>query len=168
LGERVKVKWPNDVLVGDKKISGVLCEYVAPAGAVVIGVGINLLQTQEQLPVELATSLRAEGVGDVSAESVLAGYLSNLRASYESLVAANFDAEASGLRAKVLAACATVGHPVRAILPADQEFAGVATDIDGTGRLVIRKDSDASLVSISAGDIVHLRHFDLSSERIVS
>ena len=168
LEERAKVKWPNDVLIGDKKISGVLSEYVASAGAVVVGVGINLLQTRDQLPVELATSLSIEGVDGFSGESVLEGYLRNLRVNYELLVAAHFDAQASGLRAKVLAACATVGHPVRAILPGDQEFSGVATDIDGTGRLVIRKDSDGSMVTISAGDIVHLRHFDLSSERIVS
>ncbi len=166
LGERAKVKWPNDVLVGDKKIAGVLSEFVSPVGAVVIGSGINLLQTRDQLAVEQSTSLQLEGVEGFTAESILSAYLINLRGYYQALAAANFDATA--LRAKVIAGCATIERSVRAILPGDQEFTGVATDIDPTGRLVIRKDLDSSLVSISAGDIVHLRHFEAGSERIGS
>ena len=168
LGERVKVKWPNDVLVDGKKIAGVLSEYVAPVSAVVIGAGVNLLQTEDQLATDSATSLSLEGASGIAPEEILAAYLSKLRSSYSALVASSFDVEASSLRARVIAGCATVNSKVRAILPGDQEFTGTAIDIDATGRLVVRKDSDGTAESISAGDIVHLRHFGGSFERIGS
>src|SRR5690606_15502419 len=54
----VTLKWPNDVLVGGSKISGVLSELVVGrAPSVVVGAGLNLTMTVEQLPVPTATSL---------------------------------------------------------------------------------------------------------------
>jgi BirA family biotin operon repressor/biotin-[acetyl-CoA-carboxylase] ligase len=152
----VGVKWPNDVLVGELKIAGVLSEFVPKVDAVVVGMGLNLTQSREELPVETATSMRLAAGQNVAAEGVLAGYLKNFRAEYDRLVAANFDADTSGLRAKLLAASATVGRPVRAILPGDTELLGTATDIDAGGRLVISHDGAST--TLAAGDIVHLRH----------
>ena len=62
-GVPAAVKWPNDVLVGGKKICGILTERVlGPGGAaVVIGIGVNTAMTPEQAPVEQATSLAMEG-----------------------------------------------------------------------------------------------------------
>ena len=60
-GSDVGLKWPNDVLVGDRKLSGVLTELLGDLSGVVVGAGINLTLTREQLPVPTATSLELEG-----------------------------------------------------------------------------------------------------------
>jgi BirA family biotin operon repressor/biotin-[acetyl-CoA-carboxylase] ligase len=156
LGADTSVKWPNDVLVGDLKIAGVLSEYVPAAGAIVVGLGMNLKQTRAELPVETATSLALALGHEVEAEAVLLEYLQNLRSDYAALVASGFDADATGLRQRLLANSSTVGRPVRAILPGDLELLGVARDIDAGGRLVLTADGKETV--LAAGDIVHLRH----------
>ena len=56
------LKWPNDVLVGERKVSGILAE-LTPHG-VVVGSGLNLTQSADELPVATATSLALEGAAD--------------------------------------------------------------------------------------------------------
>ncbi len=61
-GVEVALKWPNDVLVGDRKLAGILVERVeGPRGAgAIVGVGLNVSQTPSELPVPTATSLAME------------------------------------------------------------------------------------------------------------
>src|SRR5690606_1406180 len=58
----VTLKWPNDVMVGDHKIAGILVERVETdlGPAAVIGIGLNVNQTREELPTDTSTSLRVE------------------------------------------------------------------------------------------------------------
>lgn len=162
----VGLKWPNDVLVGEKKISGVLSELIGDQTGVVIGAGLNLLQSQEDLPIQNATSLSIEGATSSNLDEVLASYLSNLRELYLAWVNSSGNAVASGLRNQVIQACATLdragNNRVRAILPsgnnADAEVVGSAVGIDETGRLIIQPDGQSDVIAVAAGDIVHLRH----------
>lgn len=161
--QTVGVKWPNDVLVDDRKITGVLTELVTVAGqiAVVLGAGINVSQSQEQLPIANATSLQIEGAVlpatlDERLDAVLAAYLTHLSHWYQRFVAADFDPAVSGLLDAVSQNCLTIGRPVRAILPGDAELLGTAVGLDATGRLIL--DAAGTRHTISAGDIVHLRH----------
>lgn len=158
----VGLKWPNDVLVGEKKISGVLSELVGDLSGVVIGAGLNVLQNKAELPIENATSLQIEGAINLDLDEVLAGYLENLRGLYQAWVAAGGNAVASGLRNQVIEACVTLDHAgnnrVRAILPGDAEIIGAAVGIDDTGRLIVQPDGEKEVVAVAAGDIVHLRH----------
>lgn len=147
LGAKASLKWPNDVLVGERKISGVLSELVSP-GIVVIGAGLNLRQTQEELPIPNATSLAIEGL-DVALPQALEAYLKELVPLYK-----NFDEAA--LRDQVREVCGTLGLEVRAIMPGDNELMGKVIDIDPAGQLII--NSDNTLYAVGAGDIVHLRH----------
>src|SRR5699024_2341273 len=57
---RAGVKWPNDVLVGGRKICGILAELASDT--IVVGSGVNTRMTAEQLPTDTATSFAAEGV----------------------------------------------------------------------------------------------------------
>jgi len=152
------LKWPNDVLVDGLKICGVLAE-LAPGGAVVVGAGVNTAMTTGQLPVPTATSLAALGVPVTAAlsDELLAGYLARLRVLVDDYLAEGGDAVASGLHAAVEAACSTLGLPVRAELPGGEELHGVATGLDGAGRLELRRASDGRVVAVAAGDVVHLR-----------
>ena len=168
----IGVKWPNDVLISDQKVSGVLSELVplnaaneasqfGQGMAVVVGAGINLTQQRSELPVETATSLSLEGAQLPFDEAerfdlVLSGYLTRLAHWYQKFTDAKLAAVASGLRQAVVENCVTLGRPVRAILPGDVEQLGRAITIDDSGRLVL--EANGQPVPVAAGDIVHLRH----------
>lgn len=159
----VSVKWPNDVLVNERKISGILSELLPDLSGVVIGAGLNISQSQDELPIESATSLalelaKSEGVPEVSNDQVLAAYLGELRALYSRFVESNGDAVASGIRDEVAQRCGSIGRRVRAIMPGDQEVTGNGVGLDETGRILIQPDGARELFAVSAGDIVHLRH----------
>ncbi len=157
-GSEAKLKWPNDVLVNDKKISGVLTELVPDLSGVVVGAGLNILQGSEELPIEAATSLNLEGAHSPTVDDVLQVYLENFKILYSAYNQVRGDAVASGLRAAVVENCASIGRRVRAILPGDQELLGEAVGLDDTGRLVFLPDNSGQVMPIAAGDIVHLRH----------
>jgi BirA family biotin operon repressor/biotin-[acetyl-CoA-carboxylase] ligase len=153
------LKWPNDVLVGDRKLAGILAEQSPAGDAVVVGVGLNVATPQDALPVSPsglpATSLLVEGA-DVAREPLLVEILRCLEREYLAF-RADPDPERSGLLAEYTAACATLGRTVRVELPAGRVLSGVAEGIDRGGRLLVRPAEAASVTPVSAGDIVHLR-----------
>jgi BirA family biotin operon repressor/biotin-[acetyl-CoA-carboxylase] ligase len=155
LGASGRLKWPNDVLVGGRKISGILCERLAD-GAVVAGAGLNVTMTPEELPVPTATSLAIEGA-ETETDTVLATYLGELRSLCGRFVESGGDAERSGLRGEVVAACETIGRSVRVELPDATRLTGTAVDIDSAGQLVV-EDQDGVLRPVAAGDVTHLRY----------
>jgi BirA family biotin operon repressor/biotin-[acetyl-CoA-carboxylase] ligase len=162
---QVGLKWPNDVLVGEKKISGVLSELIGELTGVVIGAGLNVRQDKAELPIDNATSLKLEGAQSLELDDILAIYLENLRGLYQPWVAAGGNAVASGLRNQVIEACSTLDRAgssrVRVILPSekgDEAIEGNAVGIDDTGRLIVQPDGQKEVVAVAAGDIVHLRH----------
>lgn len=155
--ERVAVKWPNDVQVGGRKVSGVLAELV-PEG-VVVGTGVNLTLEAEELPTAVATSLRLEGVeGEAArlADVLLADYLGRLLDATAALAEAGGDAQRSGLLDRVRAVSSTPGRRVRIVRAGRADADALAVDIDTDGCLVVRHD-DGSLESLAAGDVTHLR-----------
>jgi len=171
--DSVGVKWPNDVLVNERKISGVLSELVplnqsgsegaqfGPSVAVVIGAGVNLTIAEADLPVPTATSLTLAGAQlpfalDDRLDLVLSGYLQQLSHWYRRFTEARFSAVTSGLRQAVIENCVSLNREVRAILPGDTEQVGRAVTIDDTGRLVLQVSGQP--IPVAAGDIVHLRH----------
>ena len=154
-GSPVGFKWPNDVQVDGKKVCGILAEVVP--GGVVIGAGINVTMTADQLPVPSATSLVLAGAEPSELfDRLLARYLRSLAGIVLSLWATGGDAEASGLRAAAGERCATLGREVRAELPGGAELTGTAIGIDLLGRLEIRTRS-GRVEPVAAGDIIHLR-----------
>ena len=155
LGLNPRIKWPNDVLIKGKKISGVLAEASADLSAVVIGFGINVNQTSLELPTDTATSLLVEKASDLDQDQLLAGTLTHFRKLYQELSQAGGDAVASGLRAKILTFSATVGESVEVSFPDGSLAFGKALDIDETGRLVVTTATET--LTVSAGDVLHLR-----------
>lgn len=158
---RVGLKWPNDVQIDGLKVSGLLAELTASGDAVVIGAGVNLSLSAEQLPTAVSTSLSlagAELTGDELADAVLSSYLTELRALYADFLRYGADVEASGTRAVLARLCTTLGQEVRVELPGGHDLFGTATDIDRSGRLELRRRSDGGLVAVAAGDVTHLRY----------
>jgi BirA family transcriptional regulator, biotin operon repressor / biotin---[acetyl-CoA-carboxylase] ligase len=155
LGQEAKIKWPNDVLIQDKKVSGILAEVATDLSCVVIGFGINVNQTATELPVETATSLLVETGGSIDRDQLLAAAIQNLKKLYFELSASGGDAEASGLRDAILRSSATIGQQVTVEFPDGKKAFGLAKQIDSTGRLVVETSSET--LTVSAGDVLHLR-----------
>jgi len=150
-----KVKWPNDVLIDGKKVSGILAEASADLSTVVLGFGINVSQTEAELPVDTATSLSIALGKQIARDELLAKVIKNIRSLYTELDLASGSAEASGLRRELVEVSATIGQKVSVEFPDQTKAFGMAKDIDPTGRLVI--ESNAETLSVSAGDVLHLR-----------
>lgn len=158
-GAALTLKWPNDVQVDGLKVSGLLAELVPAAGGVVIGAGLNLFMTADELPTPTSTSLTLVGANpDELLDRALAAYLAELRDLYLPFAAAGLDARASGLRDAVTRACSTIGRSVRVELPGGSDLFGTAVDIDELGRLVVSRLEDARREPIAAGDVTHLRY----------
>lgn len=159
----VTVKWPNDVLVGERKIVGVLAELVPETGAVVLGIGVNTAMTAQQLPVPTATSIAVEaGWGDDApdpvalADRVLATLVRELFDRVDRLAAAG-DPVAAGLAAEAAQRCGTIGRAVRVALPDGSTVRGTAIGIDPSGAIVVA-DHDGTELVVHAGDVTHLRY----------
>ena len=151
------LKWPNDVLIDDRKLAGILAEQ--SGDAVVIGIGINVATPRDALPASpvgpQATSLLAEGV-KVARDVLLVAVLRNLERWYRAF-REDPDPARSGLLAEYRTLCGTLGRSVRVELPGGRAVAGVAEDIDTDGRLLVREADATSLTPVSAGDVIHLR-----------
>ncbi|WP_218004888.1 biotin--[acetyl-CoA-carboxylase] ligase [Actinomadura macra] len=148
-----RLKWPNDLLVGDRKLAGILVEKIDDA--LVVGVGLNVGLREAELPVPTATSLAIEGAPLSDRAPLLRAILREFETWYREWTALGGDPESSGLRTAYKDLCATLGRPVRVELPGGEVMTGTARDVDGAGRLVVagaRGDS-----AISAGDVVHVR-----------
>lgn len=153
---RAQVKWPNDVLIGDKKVCGVLSELLPDGSGVVIGAGVNVFQSLEELPVETASSLALEKIAIESLDDLLHAYLKNLRAHIADFIALAGELGESDLHEQISLSCSSIGREVRVLLPNEKQFVGQAIAIDSIGRLVVQNEDETRAVSV--GDVVHLRH----------
>lgn len=159
-GGRTGLKWPNDVQVDGLKVCGVLAELLPAGDAVIVGAGVNLSLTVDELPVPTATSLALAGVedrGDELVDLVLSRYLATLAELVSRLAAAGGDETASGIHRVVSEWCRTLGKEVRVSLPGGDDLFGTATGIDATGRLLVR-GRDSRITAVAAGDVTHLRY----------
>ncbi|MFI6821831.1 biotin--[acetyl-CoA-carboxylase] ligase [Micromonospora sp. NPDC050187] len=159
-----RLKWPNDLLLDDAKCAGVLAEAVpggtlAQPSAVVLGVGLNVTLRADELPENPtglpATSLQLAGAAATDRDPLLRALLRAIADWYDRWRSAGGDAVASGLRDAYLAACGTVGRPVRVLLPGGEELTGTATGVDADGQLLV--DTVRGERSLAAGDVLHLR-----------
>lgn len=157
-GVRTQLKWPNDALVMDAeppaKIAGILSEQVltADGSAVVLGIGLNVSVTREELPPGIGTSIWLETGVEPDRTQVVATLIQRWWHWYDLWAAAD---GVQALREAYLGQCATLGQQVRAELPGAASIAGEATGVDQYGRLLI--DVNGVQQCVSAGDIVHLR-----------
>lgn len=154
-GVDARLKWPNDVLVGDGKLAGVLAEQAADG--IVAGVGINVSTGRAELPAGTATSLALEGAVRTDRQQLLAAALGEIERLYLPWAggASPGDPDASGLREEYRRRCATLGRHVCVELPGGDVARGTALDVDADGSLIVRTAD--GLLAVSAGDVVHLR-----------
>lgn len=179
-GLRVGVKWPNDVHVRDEadavagrtgpKLCGILSELLPGEGRgskqgldVIVGMGLNLLIPEWELPTERATSLLAAGADVGGAESLadpagqeLADRLMAGIAGELLRLAELASAEPRAARARVLRHSLTIGTEVRVHLPGGEIVDGRARALDADGALVVDLPT-GGVLTVSAADVEHLR-----------
>lgn len=153
------LKWPNDVVVDDpqrlalpgweraRKVAGILCEV--EGDTVVAGVGLNVSQREDELPVPQASSLALLGAPTIE-RGVLLGSL-----AYElSAVMATWadGGGAGGMEAAIMAVCGTLGRKVIVDRPGDEPLEGMALGLSHEGGLMI-ETVDGRTVTVLAGDV---------------
>ncbi|MCL2803279.1 MAG: biotin--[acetyl-CoA-carboxylase] ligase [Micrococcales bacterium] len=150
----LSIKWPNDLIIGHKKLGGILAQ-VGADGRIVVGLGLNVHQSQSELPSQAATSLRLEGYQTNRTElaiSILEGFGRHYR---------TWRARPASLIDQVRPHMSTLGQVVMASLLGGRTLTGTAIDLDQAGRLSLRLDS-GRLASLDAGEVTHLRPGSLS------
>jgi len=155
---RASLKWPNDVLAGGEapgKLAGILAEQAGDA--IVVGVGLNVSASRDELPSGQATSLWLAGAGSPDRQTILVAVLRELERWYLRWTSGPEpgDATASGLRDAYLRSCSTIGRDVRVELPGGGVLAGRATGVDTAGCLLV--SASDGMHAVSAGDVVHVR-----------
>ena len=165
VGLAAALKWPNDIVVlgdgdGPRKLGGILVERVDATAegfgvAAVVGIGLNVDLTVDELPTVLATSFLLEG-HVVDRELLATRVLDRVVAVAEQWDQSAGDVRTSGLMDRYRSICSTLGRRVRVERPGGTFLIGTALDIDDGGGLVIKPDVEAPVV-VTAGDVVHLR-----------
>jgi BirA family transcriptional regulator, biotin operon repressor / biotin---[acetyl-CoA-carboxylase] ligase len=174
-GVDARLKWPNDILVGDGKLTGILAEQTT-GDAIVVGIGLNVRGGAGDLPVPTATSLELHGAVQTDRNELLTEILRRLERWYRRWAepvssgpqpGRPGDADACGLRAEYLGQCATIGRVVKIALPGGRSLDGTAVDVDTNGCLIVR-DERGVLVPVSAGDVIHVRLAHLGAGHLIA
>ena len=142
---RLSLKWPNDVLLNDKKVAGILSERVQDG--VLIGIGLNVITPREDIAFQNATSLWIEGFILTERAALLIEILKSFAKCLS-----DWEKKEADFLAEYRVVSSTIGKRVRIETPSGHSVEENAVDVDSSGALVL---SDGTRVTV--GDIVHLR-----------
>lgn len=161
-GIEVKIKWPNDLMVSERKLGGILTEMKSDQDRIVfavIGIGINVNSSLDAFPSDVRAvaasvieELREKGYSqEISRTQIIAAILNELERWFKVLI--------KGGRIQLInewkKLSSTLGRKVKVVSGKDT-FSGIAEDIDDEGMLILRLPS-GGLKKISAGDVTMLR-----------
>ena len=161
----IAVKWPNDLLIAERKVGGILCESGTGARSgpfQVIGIGLNINGERNDFPEdlrEMATTIRHETGHPVERNRLLAKFLHELEACVEEFESRGSERVALAYQLR----CSTIGKTIKATLTDGKEFVGLAEGIDQDGALrVIQRPLPTDgrppdIQHLRVADIVHLR-----------
>jgi BirA family biotin operon repressor/biotin-[acetyl-CoA-carboxylase] ligase len=144
LGLSVQLKWPNDVMLRRRKVAGCLAE--ARDGVVVLGIGVNVNQTRDELPPNAGSVLTLTG-RKLDRKELLTMILDDLAARYADWCGDGLDAVYEGLGPRDF---------LRGRQVSVNGTSGVATMIDRQGRLEIAVGHGA-LVTVDSGEVIYDR-----------
>lgn len=151
-GLKADIKWPNDILISGRKVSGLLTEMSAEQDRIrhiVLGIGVDVNMEMEELPSEvrgLTTTLSAESGAKINRTTLLQQVLRDLESWYQKLLINDADVLEEWKRLTM-----TIGSRVM-VSGAGETLEGLAQGVDNEGRLVIRLD-DGALRTVAAGDV---------------
>lgn len=152
-GIQSKIKWPNDIMIGTRKVAGILAETDCEADRVnylILGIGINVNTCMQSLPESIrsiATSLREESGGEISRMELIRCLLSQLEDIYKEFIINGF----SPILYQWKQLNNTIGSKVR-VFDDTWEISGTAVAIDEDGFLLVETDG-GEIEKIISGDI---------------
>jgi BirA family biotin operon repressor/biotin-[acetyl-CoA-carboxylase] ligase len=149
-GLRARVKWPNDVLIDERKVCGILTEMDLLGERVryaIVGIGINVNVSFQDVPLLMtsATSLAAESGRPVSRLDLLVALLAGIERRYLALC------EGQAFHQEWAKRMATLGHPVQ-VAGSAERWDGLAIGVDEDGALLVRGE-DGCVRRVLAGDV---------------
>ena len=158
------VKWPNDLLIGERKVGGILCESGSASGSgpfQVVGIGINVNGARTDFPEEfkdIATTIRQETGHAIDRNHLVAQWLQELEPCLDEFLARGSERIAPAYRRR----CTTIGKTVKAMLADGKEWIGVVQGVNQDGSLNLVESSATgpatpAVRQVRAADIVHLR-----------
>jgi len=158
---QARLKWPNDILINQRKLGGVLCESNSSRTQgrfVVVGIGINVNILRNAFPDDLrdlATSLAAEAGHPINRVALLSALLSELEIRIENLAAQ----QSAEVKREYTKLCSTLGRQVRVSLASGESVEGQADTINSDGSLrLIRNGANAgTILDLRAGDVTYVR-----------
>ena len=139
------VKWPNDILINGKKVSGLIAEVVGEG--VVIGIGVNVGMEENQLPVDTATSLLVEGGEDITRDQLICEILEEFEKNF-----IQWDQGIDEIQPLYSSLSATIGTQVRVEYPGGASQDAIAEGVSDTGALILDDGTH-----VQSADVIHLR-----------
>lgn len=144
LAEKVNLKWPNDILIGDKKVAGLLAQQIGEG--VIVGIGLNVAMSTDELPVPTATSLLLADSNLLDRNLILSAFLNHFENLFK-----EWDSGGDFLE-KYRQVCSTLGRQVRVEVLGRDSIEGEAVSITAQGVLILKDGTE-----VNVGDVVHLR-----------
>ena len=161
----ISLKWPNDILINEQKVGGILCESFkrdSTETSVVIGFGINVNLSESEFPKDLeqtATSLQIHSQHPLDRHQLFKSIIPSLEQAWEALNTQGPPACQLAYSAR----CRTLGKQILVQFPDGSTLEGMAQFIGEQGQLqMVPSSSDATgqsarIVDVHAGDIYHIR-----------
>ena len=154
---RACLKWPNDVLIDDKKVCGILSQMKMSGNTidfVVVGIGINVNLNREQFPQDIqsiATSLAVEAGREISRLELIISLYENLAKWYRELLQSGF----APVKERWLGLSPMIGKKV-SVLFREEAVSGKAIGLGEDGSLILLTDKNET-IQVSAGDATILK-----------
>ncbi|GJL55185.1 MAG: biotin--[acetyl-CoA-carboxylase] ligase [Nitrospirales bacterium] len=158
----LSLKWPNDIVIHDRKLAGILCEARQKGnteGAIVVGIGMNINSDNDDFPKELrdtATSLKLERLQEFDRLPLLAAFLANLESHYTRLHSEPIEA----IRSQYIARCSTLQCAIEVHFSSGKRLEGEAVDVGMDGELQVMSFDNQNrhtILPIRSGDVFHIR-----------
>ena len=157
----LSLKWPNDLLLDEKKLGGILCEGTTrkkDSSSLIVGFGVNVNSTSEDFPQELhdiSTSIYQESGRFCNRNSLVASILNNLEEWYKQLAMSDLDV----IHSAYSASCSTLGTDVHCTLTKSSNVNGRATGIGKDGSLQVTpfEAGAKKTIVVRSADVTHVR-----------
>jgi len=140
----ISLKWPNDILIGEKKVAGLIAEQTNQG--IIIGIGLNVSISEEEIPVPNATSLAMSGCLNLDRNLLLADFLNHFEELFKQWE------EGEDFVERYERMSSTVGSRIRVEVLGRESVEGLARAITAQGALVLEDGFE-----VNVGDVVHLR-----------
>lgn len=161
-GLEAGIKWPNDILIFGKKVSGLLTEMSAEQDRIryiVLGIGVDVNMEMGELPPEvrsLATTLAEEAGAKINRTSLLQQLLRDLESWYKKFLTNDGDVLEEWKKLNL-----TIGNRV-VVSGAGESLKGLAQGVDNEGRLIVRCD-DGTIHTVAAGDVTIVKNREMKN-----